>query len=286
MKYAAKPAIEHVRRFWNQRPCNIRHSPKPLGSREYFDEVEARKYFVEPHIPGFAQFERWKGKKVFDVGCGIGTAAVSFARAGAELTATDISQRSVEIARQRFEMYGLDARFYGGNAEELASFVPVEPYDLIYSFGVIHHTPHPAKVFAQLEKYCAPHTEIRVMLYSRWSWKVLWIILKYGRGAFWRADELVRFYSEAQTGCPVTWIYSFREIRKLMHGFQIVDIRKEHIFPYQIPKYSNYEYEREWYFRWMPKPLFRWLERRLGWHTLVVAQPWPAPRREQGVTSA
>src|SRR5438309_1546601 len=56
--------IEEVREFWNVRPCNIRHSPRPIGSREYFDEVETRKYFVEPHIPGFAQFERWKGKKV------------------------------------------------------------------------------------------------------------------------------------------------------------------------------------------------------------------------------
>jgi hypothetical protein len=58
-----KDLIEKVREFWDRRPCNIRHSPKPVGTREYFDEVEKRKYFVEPHIPGFAQFERWKGKK-------------------------------------------------------------------------------------------------------------------------------------------------------------------------------------------------------------------------------
>lgn len=123
--------IGQVRDFWNRRPCNIRHSTKPVGTREYFDEVEARKYFVEPHIPGFAQFERWKGKKVLEIGCGIGTDAVNFAKAGADLTAVDISDRSLEIARQRFDVYGLSARFYCGNAEELSSFVPVEPYDLI-----------------------------------------------------------------------------------------------------------------------------------------------------------
>ena len=54
--------LDRVRQFWDHRPCNIRHSPKPLGTREYFDEVEARKYFVEPHIPRFALFDRWKGK--------------------------------------------------------------------------------------------------------------------------------------------------------------------------------------------------------------------------------
>lgn len=55
--------VDTVKKYWDNRPCNIKHSSKSIGTREYFDEVEARKYFVEPHIPDFAQFERWKGKK-------------------------------------------------------------------------------------------------------------------------------------------------------------------------------------------------------------------------------
>ena len=110
------------------------------------------------------------------------------------------------------------------------------------------------------------------MLYSKWCWKVLWIILTYGKGAFWKADELVRTYSEAQTGCPVTYYYSFKEVRRLLNDFQVIDIRKEHIFPYVIEKYIRYEYEKVWYFRWMPAWLFRWLERNFGWHTLIRAR--------------
>ncbi len=265
--------VERVREYWNSRPCNIRHSPKPVGTREYFDEVEARKYLVEPHIPEFVQFERWKGRRVLEIGCGIGTDSVNLARAGADLTVVELSERSLDICRKRFEVYGLKAHFYQGNAEELSSFVPVEPYDLIYSFGVIHHTPHPERVFEEIKKYFGPGTEIKVMLYSKWSWKVLWIILKYGNGAFWRAAELVRNYSEAQNGCPVTYYYSFAGIRHLMGDFQIVDIRKGHIFPYRVDKYIYYEYEWVWYFRWLPKPIFRWLEWYLGWHTLVTARP-------------
>ena len=71
--------IAAVREYWNSRPCNIRHSTKPVGTREYFDEVEARKYMVESHIPEFADFERWKGKKVLEIGCGIGTDTINFA---------------------------------------------------------------------------------------------------------------------------------------------------------------------------------------------------------------
>ena len=65
--------IDRVRDYWNARPCNLRHSPATVGTRQYFDEVEARKYFVEPHIPGFAQFQRWSGKRVLEIGCGLGT---------------------------------------------------------------------------------------------------------------------------------------------------------------------------------------------------------------------
>ena len=150
--------VEQVRSYWDQRPCNIRHSPKPVGTREYFDEVEARKYFVEPHIPRFADFERWRGKRVLEIGCGIGTDTVNFARHGAQVTAVDLSSQSIEVARKRVEVFGLSDKvtFYNGSAEELGRFVPVEPYDLIYSFGVIHHTPHPERVVEQMRQYARP----------------------------------------------------------------------------------------------------------------------------------
>jgi SAM-dependent methyltransferase len=204
--------ISRIRDYWNSRPCNIRHSTAPIGTKEYFDQVEARKYFVEYHIPGFAEFERWRGKRVLEIGCGIGTDTINFARAGAYVTTVDLSEKSMELARRRAAVFGLEdrIRFCPGNAEQLSAFVPVEPYDLIYSFGVIHHTPHPQVVLEQLRYYARQGTTIKIMVYHRRSWKVGWILFTEGRGKFWKLQELVAKNSEAQTGCPVTYTYTRR----------------------------------------------------------------------------
>jgi 2-polyprenyl-3-methyl-5-hydroxy-6-metoxy-1,4-benzoquinol methylase len=268
-------SITDVRNYWDARPCNVRHSTKPVGSREYFDEVEARKYRVEPHIPGFADFERWKGKRVLEVGCGIGTDSINFARAGAQLTAVDLSSESLKIAKQRADVMGVADRieFIQANAEELTSAVSGE-YDLIYSFGVVHHTPRPDRALAEIRKLAAPGATLKLMVYHRRSWKVLWIAIKEGRGRFDKLEELIATHSEAQTGCPVTYTYTRRGGREFVEraGFRAVDVEVEHVFPYRIRDYVEYRYVKEPWFRWMPEPLFRAFERRFGWHLLVTAE--------------
>ena len=268
--------IAAVRAYWNSRPCNIRHSTKPVGTREYYDEVEARKYFVEPHIPRFAEFDRWNGKKVLEIGCGIGTDTINFARAGAQVTAVDLTEQSLGLARQRAKVFGLEdrIRFIQADAENLSETVPVEPYDLVYSFGVIHHTPDPSRVLDEIRKYVTPESTVKIMVYNRWSWKVLWILFVYGKGRIWKLDRLIADYSEAQTGCPVTYSCSRTEGRRWFanHGFRVTDVMVDHIFPYAIAEYVQYRYKVVWYFRWMPKTVFRALERAFGWHLCLTAK--------------
>lgn len=272
----SRATIDEVRQYWDRRPCNIRHSPQPVGTLAYFDEVEARKYFVEPHIPCFAEFERWRGKKVLEIGCGIGTDTVNFARHGADVTAVDLSANSLEIARLRIGLYGLEdrVRFFNGSAEELTSFVPAQIYDLIYSFGVIHHTPHPERVLAEARQFAAAGSTLKIMVYHRWSWKVLWIVLGYGNGQFWRTPQLVARNSEAQTGCPVTYTYSRPQACRLLEscGFRVTDLFVDHIFPYRIADYIQYRYVKAWPWSWMPQAVFHWLEKRFGWHLCLTAE--------------
>jgi SAM-dependent methyltransferase len=274
----SSPSIEDVQSYWDSRPCNARHSRVDidLDPLRYSREVTGRKHFVEPHIPSFAEFDKWKDKWVLELGCGIGTAAMEFARNGAKYVGVDISPRSIEIAQKRYEaeraVSGFSLVLLIADIEDL--YPPHHPFDLVYSFGVIHHTPHPEKAIHTAYKYLRPGGEFRLMLYNRWSWKAFWILAKFGKFQFWRWPELIALHSEAQTGCPITHTYTRKSARFLLEngGFNLESIEVNHIFPYRIPDYIQYRYIKEWYWERMPKSLFNWLECHFGWHMLIKAR--------------
>ncbi len=187
--------IETVKKFWDDRPCNIKHSKKELGTEDYFDEVEKKRYTAEPHILNFADFETWNNKKVLEVGCGMATDGINFARFGADYCGTDLSVKSLELAKTRFDTYNQKGKFYLGNSEDLSSFVPLETYDLIYSFGVIHHIPYPRKIISEIKKYMNRSSVLKIMLYAKNSWKSYMIDAGFDQ-------------PEAQYGCPIANTYT------------------------------------------------------------------------------
>ncbi len=259
---SAAHSIETVAEYWDRRPCNIRHSDANIGSKTYFDAVEARKYFVEPHIPGFADFPRWHDKRVLEIGCGIGTEAINFARAGAEYTGIELSAVSLDLTRQRFECFGLPGTLVHADAERLDQHVRRASFDLIYSFGVIHHTPNPEAIIRQARRAIHPDGEFRLMLYARDSWKDCMIAAGFDQ-------------PEAQSGCPIANSYTQTEVRALLRAndFGAVSITQDHIFPYVVEKYLRYDYELQPWFASMPRAMFRALEQKFGWHMLIVAKP-------------
>jgi 2-polyprenyl-3-methyl-5-hydroxy-6-metoxy-1,4-benzoquinol methylase len=252
--------IETVKEYWDRQPCNVRHSDHLRGTREYFDQVELRKFQAEPHILNFSEFSRWRDQAVLEIGCGIGTAAVNFARFGARYTGVELSGESLALTQQRFDVYGLRGQFYQGNAEQLADFLPQHQFDLVYSWGVIHHTPNPDLVVQHVANYLKPGGTFKVMVYAQNSWKNYMI-------------EAGLDQPEAQWGCPVVHTYTAETVTDLLGSdFAIETIEQDHIFPYEIDAYKRKEYVLQPWFQHMPKQMFTVLERHLGWHLMVTAR--------------
>ena len=264
-----KTSINEVKDYWNKWPCNKKNSLSEVGTKKYFEDIEREKYSVEPHIHDFAEFKKWKGKRVLEIGCGIGTDTINFARSGAEITAIDLSEESLAIAKKRAEIFSLSnkIKFYCVNAEELSKVVPIESYDLIYSFGVIHHTPHPERVVNEIRKYSKKGTIIKIMLYHRFSWPVAWILFK-GGGAFWKIDELIAKYSESRN-CPVTYTYSKRQIKKLFKDFNLINIKTE--YPIGRSNFIRNLNKKIPIFGLVINYFINFLTKPFGWHLLITA---------------
>jgi ubiquinone/menaquinone biosynthesis C-methylase UbiE len=250
--------LNTIQNYWNKRPCNINHSNKKLGTIEYYNEVEHRKYNVEEHIPRFADFDKWRNKEILEIGCGIGTDSINFVRAGGKLTIIELSDKSLELTKERFKVFNLEATFIHGNAEELTQYTS-KKFDLIYSFGVIHHTPHPSKIISECYKLLKDDGELRIMIYAKYSTKNFMINLGLAQ-------------PEAQFGCPVAYTYSYKDIVKLLKNFEIISAYKWHIFPFEIEAYKEYKYKYLLRYRYMPTWIFNILQSLFGWHYMVIAK--------------
>lgn len=268
--------FDSIRRYWDRRPCNIRHSAIDFSEYPhlYSQQVSSRKYHVEPHIPAFADFPHWRGKSVLELGCGIGTDTLSFAAHGAKVVAIDISAKSLEVAQKRAEAMGQDKNivFVQGNIEQLYKIDEISgrKFDLVYSFGALHHTPRPGRSLWQARHYMHRDSILKIMIYHRYTFKTLSALRHWRPGM--STDDAVAMVSEAQSGCPITHTYTKDSAAVLLRDFEILDMHVDHIFPYQIQSYVNYQYVLQWYWKVLPPLIIRWLERHFGWHLLITAK--------------
>ena len=253
--------LEKVKNYWNKQPCNIKFSRKKKFSKEYFKEITKKKYFVEKHIPSFAQFKKYKNKNILEIGCGIGTDAIEFIKYGANYTGIDYSEKSINILKKRIKVLGLENKkinIFVDNAENLSKVKKLKlKYDLVYSFGVIHHTPNMQNCFNSIYKVSNKNTEIKIMLYAKNSYKNMLL-------------DKTHYRFEAQKGCPVVYKTDIKRLEKLINNkFKIIDIKQDFIFPYKIKPYKKNKYIKIKHFKYMPKKIFQTLEKNIGEHLLI-----------------
>jgi ubiquinone/menaquinone biosynthesis C-methylase UbiE len=127
--------------------------------------VEAHRYDLEPDILEMARFHEWRDRDVLEAGCGIGTDAMQFVRAGARYTGLDFSSTALELARRRADLEGARARFVPGSVAELP--FPDASFDLVYSNGVIHHMPDTGRAIQEFHRVLRPGGVAVVMVYHR-----------------------------------------------------------------------------------------------------------------------
>jgi ubiquinone/menaquinone biosynthesis C-methylase UbiE len=159
---------ERVRAFWQANPCGVKFADAEPGTPRFYELVEAHRYATEWHIPSAADFAGARGLKVLEIGCGLGTDGAQFAKAGADYTGVDLTDAAVELARRRFELFNLTGKFQTADAEQLN--FPDESFDLVYSHGVLHHTPDTAKAIREIHRVLRPGGRAIVMLYHRNSY--------------------------------------------------------------------------------------------------------------------
>jgi SAM-dependent methyltransferase len=245
---------EEVRAYWQAAPCGTTTSARAVGTPEFFREVEAWRYRVEPFIPEFAGFDRVGGKAVLEIGVGLGTDFVRFVRGGASAVGVDLTAAAVDATRMRLEVEGLDAEVLVADAEQLP-FADAS-FDLVYSYGVLHHTPDTARGLAEVRRVLRPDGEARIMLYSRRSWFALGVWARYAllRGRPWHTiSRALADHLES----PGTKAFTQPELEELFACFGSV-VYERHVTPYD---------------RKVAGPLAAVTGPRFGWFVGIVAHP-------------
>ena len=169
------PGVDERRGFWTSYQPGFRVTRAEVGTEAFFREVERERYALEPHIPEIVRFADWRGRDVLEAGCGIGTDAAQFARAGATYTGIDFSRTALDLARRRFEIDDLAGTFL----QESVTDLPFSDgsFDLVYSNGVIHHIPGTEQAVREFRRVLRPGGTALVMVYHRDSFNYRFTIL-------------------------------------------------------------------------------------------------------------
>lgn len=284
--------ISEVQGFWNANPCQAGLS-RQEDRRQYFEEISLRRFRGrECHVPQVANFSGFAGKDVLEIGCGIATDGLEFARHGARYAGVDLTPISIDLATERFQLFGVPGRFELANAEERLPF-PDAAFDHVYSFGVIHHSPVPARIVAEIHRVLRPGGTFTAMLYNRNSvnyyveimflrklfrWCLLPRVMPAVIAAVTGFDRWkLEGHREALTRrrtiskeewvsmntdgpfCPLSRVFDREEAASLFKPFR--NMRQE-VWEFNV---DHWPFVR----KMIPDAVAKWIGRRWGWHRII-----------------
>lgn len=207
-----------------------------FGTRDFFEQVDRALYKWNDGLHTEAGFlaklfpyEQYRGREVLEIGCGLGTMAMNWARQGAKITAIDLNPVSVAQTSRRFELYGLTGLILQMDARSL-SFRD-HAFDYVYSFGVLHHSPDLQRSLDEAFRVLRPGGGFGIMLYNRRSvyyWHRICYLEGYlhGESRFLTALQLASRYTDGaeREGNPYTWPVTRVEVRRMFRRYS-ADVR-------------------------------------------------------------
>ena len=217
-----------VAQYWDSQPCGSFASQAAPGECSFYEEVTRHRYARQLYMQELIGFDHYAGQRLLEVGCGLGTDLRQFALGGAQVVGIDLSARSVRLALRHFEVYQTAGDFCNSDAENLP--FASATFDVVYSFGVLHHTPNTQRALDECFRVLKPGGRLILMLYNSHSWHVR--VDPYLRNAYWlltgrpglpggvRVEEVVRRYDGVDN--PLGKAYSLAQVRQMLSRFEAV----------------------------------------------------------------
>jgi len=214
---------ESVRAHWKRETCGTR-GVDAQDRKAYFTQIERERYEWEPYILDFARFERGQGKRVLEIGVGAGTDFINWVRRGAHATGVDLTRAAIEAARERLELEGLNAELLVADAERL----PFDDaaFDIVYSYGVLHHSPDTARALSEVHRVLKPGGTALIMIYHLVGWVpfMLWGMHCAAKLRPWRSPRWAVYH---HLESPGTKAYTVSEAKRLFSMFTAVQVRPQ-----------------------------------------------------------
>jgi SAM-dependent methyltransferase len=246
-----RATLQAVRNFWEAHVNNEYYTHEARGSEAFYAEIERRRYRWHYHLRDLFRELQGSTGKLLEVGCGMGIDSVRLAHCGFRVTAVDLTEAALSLAREYATRRRAEIDFRIGNAEAL-DFGDAE-FDAVYSFGVLHHTPNIESAIAEVHRVLRPGGTAYVMLYHKWS-------IVHG------LHELLRLPYESprhlKDHCPIVDTFSARDVRSLFRAFHSVEVTSAYPFTYGF----------RYLVGWMPEAAVRPLGRLVGWHLMIRAR--------------
>lgn len=216
------PSKLMVKEFWNHSACGEHLYMIGEDLKSQFNNQLEERYRLEPMILEFVDFPHWKQKQVLEIGVGLGADHQLFASNGALLYGCDLTERAIIYTKQRLELFHLHSNLEVADANQLPYQNDI--FELVYSWGVIHHSPGIELSIKEIHRVLKPGGMGKVMIYQKYSIVgfMLWIRYALFSGRPWLSmNEIYSRHMES----PGTKAYTIKQAKKLFGNFSEVQIK-------------------------------------------------------------